>query len=237
MNESANSAEIRQRVKDILRRDLKMGENVRIDDHTPLFNSQADLDSLDMLLLVSSIEREFGFRIPNEAVRQTVFHNVDSLAGYIELNRLSKPTSRVQVIEPIANPLDRLPHGPAFRFVTKVNIIKPGESIEGIWSVHGDEPFFAAHFPGRPIVPGVLLAEALAQISGLLASDSVQHGALAHLDIRFDKPVAPPADILLKSRLTNQLASLRQFQVSASVGDNIVAQGTLALHLSAGGSV
>src|ERR1700722_8288192 len=99
MSEAANSEEIRRRVKEILRRDLKMGDQVHIDDDAPLFNSQNDLDSLDMLLLVSSIEREFGFRIPNEAVGQTVFQNVDSLASYIELNRQSTPLSRVQVIE------------------------------------------------------------------------------------------------------------------------------------------
>jgi 3-hydroxyacyl-[acyl-carrier-protein] dehydratase len=226
------TAEIRQRVKDILRRDLKMGPDVHIDDQMPLFHSDADLDSLDMLLLVSSIEREFGFRIPNEAVGQTVFHNVHSLATYIEQNRQSTPPSKMRIIEPGVSSIDRLPHGPAFRFVTKVNALRAGESVEGLWSVVGDEPFFAAHFPGRPIVPGVLLAEALAQISGLLASDSVKQGVLAHVDIRFEKSVAPPADILLKSRLAHHLGALWQFQVSASVGDNIVAQGTLALHLS-----
>jgi acyl carrier protein len=237
MSEPANSDEIRQRVKDILRRDLKMGDHIHIDDHAPLFNSQNDLDSLDMLLLVSSIEREFGFRIPNEAVGQTVFQSVDSLANYIELNRHSKPVSRVQVIETGVSLLDRLPHGPAFRFVTKINQQKAGESIEGVWSVGGEEPFFAAHFPGRPIVPGVLLAEALAQISGLVMSDTAQRGALAHVDIRFEKPVAPPAEISLKSRLSKHLGAIHQFQVSASVGENVVAQGTLALHLSPGGSV
>jgi 3-hydroxyacyl-[acyl-carrier-protein] dehydratase len=232
MTEPPTSADIRQRVKEILRRDLKMGPDIRIDDQMPLFNSEADLDSLDMLLLVSSIEREFGFRIPNEAVGQTVFQNVDSLAGYIEQNRLSAPVSRVRVIEPGLSPLDRLPHGPAFRFVTKVSELKIGESVDGVWCVIGSEPFFAAHFPGHPIVPGVLLAEALAQISGLIASDAVQQGVLAHMDIRFEKSVAPPADIILKSRLAKNLGSLWQFQVSASVGENIVAQGILALHLT-----
>src|ERR1700709_1942951 len=110
MSEAANSAEERQRVNDILRRDLNMGHDVRIDDDMPLFNSDADLDSLDMWLLVASIEREFGFRIPNEAVGQTVFQNVDSLASYIEQNRGQAPVNRVRVIEPGLMPLDRLPH-------------------------------------------------------------------------------------------------------------------------------
>jgi 3-hydroxyacyl-[acyl-carrier-protein] dehydratase len=233
MTEPANSAEVRQRVKDILRRDLKMGNDVRIDDQMPLFNSDADLDSLDMLLLVSSIEREFGFRIPNEAVGQTVFQNVDSLASYIEQNRGQTSASRVRIIAPGLMPLDRLPHGEPFRFVTKVNQFKTGESIEGIWSVVGSEPFFAGHFPGRPIVPGVLLAEALAQISGLIEDSGVpRQGMLAHVDVRFEKPVVPPADIILKSRLVQSLGELRQFQVSATVGNETIAHGTLALHLS-----
>jgi 3-hydroxyacyl-[acyl-carrier-protein] dehydratase len=237
MTEPTTSADIRQRVKQILRRDLKMGPEVRIDDSMPLFQSAADLDSLDMLLLVSSIEREFGFRIPNEAVGQTVFQSVDTLAAYIEQNRHSAPTSRVKIIEPGNSLVDRLPHGPAFRFVTKINQVKPNESIEGIWTVTGSETFFAAHFPGRPIVPGVLLAESLAQLSGLLVGDAGQHGALAHVDIRFEKAIVPPTDILLKSKLAKHIGALWQFQVSASIGENTAAEGSLTLHLSAGGSV
>jgi 3-hydroxymyristoyl/3-hydroxydecanoyl-(acyl carrier protein) dehydratase len=79
-------------------------------------------------------------------------------------------------------------------------------------------------------VPGVLLTEALAQISGLACAKDGAGGMLAHVDVRFDKPVAPPAEIMLQSRLTRTVASLQQFDVAARVGDTIVASGSITLH-------
>lgn len=138
--------------------------------------------------------------------------------------------------------LDALPHRPPFRFITRVVQLVPGESGEAEWQVQGDEPFFAGHFPKCPIVPGVLLAEALAQLSGLVgflgkelnavhSSDSPPHmvGMLAHLDVRLRRPVAPPAVIVLRSRLDRVLESLYQFEVEARVPAGVAANGRLAL--------
>src|SRR5215212_6111278 len=72
-----------ERLKLILRRDLKLGADAPIADDMPFFGGDIDLDSLDMLLLVTSVEREFGVKIPNEAVGRTVFQSVVSLANYI----------------------------------------------------------------------------------------------------------------------------------------------------------
>ena len=68
----------------ILRRDLKLGPDSPIDESTPLLGGQHDLDSLDILLLLTSVEKEFGIKIPNEAVREDAFRNVGSLAEYID---------------------------------------------------------------------------------------------------------------------------------------------------------
>ena len=68
----------------ILRRDLKLGADTPIDDATPLLGGDHDLDSLDILLLLTSVEKEFGIKIPNEAVRAEAFRSVGSLAGYID---------------------------------------------------------------------------------------------------------------------------------------------------------
>jgi 3-hydroxyacyl-[acyl-carrier-protein] dehydratase len=62
---------------------------------------------------------------------------------------------------------DYLPHRPPFLFVTEVRSLTPGESATGSWQLTGDEPFFAGHFPGRPVLPGVLMVEALAQLGAV----------------------------------------------------------------------
>ncbi|MCH8253125.1 MAG: hypothetical protein IID36_11795 [Planctomycetes bacterium] len=78
--------------------------------------------------------------------------------------------------------LAALPHRPPFRFVDEVVELDPGRRGSGIWRIDGSESFFAGHFPGRPIVPGVLVAEALAQMSGVVA-----------LGANFDLLVVPAA--------------------------------------------
>jgi 3-hydroxymyristoyl/3-hydroxydecanoyl-(acyl carrier protein) dehydratase len=73
------------------------------------------------------------------------------------------------------------------------------------------------------------MAEALAQVSGLAAGVTAGQGRLAHVDVRFEQPVKPPAQIRLRSRLTRTMGTLRQFDVVASVGEKDVARGTIAL--------
>jgi 3-hydroxyacyl-[acyl-carrier-protein] dehydratase len=139
---------------------------------------------------------------------------------------------------PGESPLDRLPHRPPFRFLSRIDAFEAGQSGVGTWVVRGDEPFFQGHFPGEPVVPGVLITEALAQLSGLVgihrpnARGHPAGGRLAHADIRFDHEVVPPAEIQLRSSLTRSLGRLLQFEVSASVKAQVVARGTLALALS-----
>src|SRR4051812_35522804 len=80
-------------IKTILRRDLKLGSDAPIADDMPFFSSDVDLDSLDMLLLVTSIEKEFAIKIPNEAVGRQVFETVSTLANYIHEQVKSKPAA------------------------------------------------------------------------------------------------------------------------------------------------
>jgi 3-hydroxyacyl-[acyl-carrier-protein] dehydratase len=225
--------QIRQRVVEILRRDLKLGSDIQLTDDMPLFESAADLDSLDMLLLVSSIEREFGFRIPSEAVGESVFRSVATLSAYVEENQ-KRGNGKAAPAQPASlNPLDRLPHADPFRFVTRLTEVKTDDFAQGIWVVAGNEAFFTGHFPGNPLVPGVLIAEALAQVSGLISPPpTATGGKLAHVDVRFERPVTPPAEIVLQSRLVRKVVSLQQFEVSASVAGNVVARGTLALQIT-----
>jgi 3-hydroxyacyl-[acyl-carrier-protein] dehydratase len=221
-------------VKSIIRQDLKLGADENIPDDMPLLGGNLDLDSLDVLLLLTSIEKRFKIKIPGEAVGAEVFRTVSTLADYIEKHGEGvQPASPSLATPAIQDPASRLPHRPPFLFVSRVITIQPDDRGEALWSVDGTESFFAGHFPGRPIVPGVLLAEALAQLSGLVPSSSngIQQGRLAHVDVRFREPVTPPAEIRLTSRHAKQMGALRQFQVEARVGESVVAEGTISLHL------
>jgi 3-hydroxyacyl-[acyl-carrier-protein] dehydratase len=228
--------EIVSRVKAIMRRDLKLGNEMDIADDMPFFGGEADIDSLDILLLLGSVEKEFRIKIPNEAVGKQVFQSVGTLVNYIEgqltagnAGNVAGP-SYTQAIDP----LSRLPHGPEFRFVSRVVALRPGESVEAVWSLKGDEAFFAGHFPGRPIVPGVLIAEAMAQAAGLAVplapGGGAVDGKLVQVEVRFEQPVIPPAYIALRCQLTRAIAGLYQFDVTASVGSAVVSRGSLTLN-------
>lgn len=141
--------------------------------------------------------------------------------------------------------LDALPHRPPFRFISDGIELFDGQSGKAVWRVAGDEPFFAGHFPGAPMVPGVLIGEALAQLCGLVVVDrqgareaagGPSPGKLAHLDLRFSRAVAPPADILLEGKLERVFGELWQFDVTARVGGNRVAYGTLTLAIAGSGA-
>ncbi|MDB5358151.1 MAG: putative (3R)-hydroxymyristoyl-[acyl-carrier-protein] dehydratase [Phycisphaerales bacterium] len=229
---SIPSPQTLEQVKTLLRRDLKLGDSA-IPDDMPFFGTDVDLDSLDILLLMTSIEKQFKVKIPSEAVGKQVFQNVSTLAAYVDDQLGGAAGSATSAGAASSGPVDylrRLPHGEGFRFVSRVIAIKERDSGEAEWSVSGEEAFFAAHFPGNPVVPGVLIAEALAQLSGLVGPDNgARSGKLAHVDVRFEQAVAPPATLTLRSKMLRAMGELQQFEVSASVGESVVARGTLAL--------
>ncbi len=146
--------------------------------------------------------------------------------------------------------LELLPHKPPFRFLTSVQRIDRGHCGEALWRVTGEEDFLKGHFPSDPIVPGVLIIEAQAQLSGLVtiyvepsgdgidetagAKSSVDGiiGRLAHMECRFHRAVTPPAEIRLRSKQHGVFEKLYQYEVEAAVGDGVVAKGRLTLALT-----
>jgi 3-hydroxyacyl-[acyl-carrier-protein] dehydratase len=102
--------------------------------------------------------------------------------------------------------VELLPHRPPFRFVDRVVEMVPGERVDARYRVTGDEPFLAGHFPGRPIFPGVLQLEALAQAAAIsLLADPRYAGRLPLFggveDVRFRRQVVPGDELALQIEL------------------------------------
>jgi len=138
-----------------------------------------------------------------------------------------------------------LPHRPPFLFVDRVTKLKPGAFILAERRLRADEPQFTGHFPGRPIMPGVLVAEALAQTSGLLLGLSEWVTArvlpekpkaffLGATNLKFTHPAVPGDLLILRAEGDRSFSGLFRFQVEATVGRNLIASGTLTLALVGG---
>jgi 3-hydroxyacyl-[acyl-carrier-protein] dehydratase len=138
--------------------------------------------------------------------------------------------------------LSVLPHRPPFLFVDRVVKLDAYKSIVAERDLRADEPQFAGHFPGRPVMPGVLVAEALAQTSGLLLGLSERILApaaplkpkafmLATIKLKFTHPVVPGDVLILRAESDRHFAGLFRFNVEATVGRNLIASGSLTLAL------
>jgi 3-hydroxyacyl-[acyl-carrier-protein] dehydratase len=123
-----------------------------------------------------------------------------------------------------------LPHREPFIFVDKVLAHAPGETAECAKTFAPETPFFAGHFPGDPIVPGVILAEALAQTAGIAAGQSGKRFHLSALRMmKFPAPARPAEEVRLHARKAGVVGGLWQFECRAVVGDRVVAEGVIVL--------
>jgi 3-hydroxyacyl-[acyl-carrier-protein] dehydratase len=131
--------------------------------------------------------------------------------------------------------LKLLPHRYPFLLVDRVLELKPGESIRALKNVTYNEPFFTGHFPGRPVMPGVMIIEALAQAAGILtfvSSNIVPHEETRFYFVgidkaRFRKPVEPGDQLLLTAQLERSLRGIWKFSTSALVGQVEVAHAEM----------
>ena len=127
-----------------------------------------------------------------------------------------------------------LPHGYPFLLVDRIIEVEPGKRIIGIKNVTYNEPFFPGHFPGRPIMPGVLIIEAMAQTAGILVFSSLPQEQfktpvyfLGIDNVRFRKPVVPGDQLRLELEITKHRQSIWGFKGKALVDGNLVAEAEL----------
>lgn len=131
--------------------------------------------------------------------------------------------------------LEHLPHRFPFLLVDKVVDFEPGKYLVAIKNVTVNEPFFPGHFPGRPVFPGVLIMEALAQATGLLAfktqgtkPDGRSLYYFAGIDnCRFKQPVLPGDQLRLEVQVIKAKRGIWKFKAEAKVEDKLVAEAEL----------
>jgi len=125
--------------------------------------------------------------------------------------------------------LEKLPHRYPFLMVDRVLEIEKNVRIRALKNVTINEPFFQGHFPTRPVMPGVLMLEALAQAAALLAFDTRGEGAdedsvyyFVGIDgARFKRPVEPGDQLILDVQMDRNKAGIYKFNAQAFVGDEL----------------
>jgi beta-hydroxyacyl-ACP dehydratase FabZ len=130
--------------------------------------------------------------------------------------------------------MELLPHRYPFLLVDRVIKLVPGETIIALKNVTMNEPFFQGHFPGKPIMPGVLIIEAMAQVGGLLAYESgpseSRHRLIYFMGmdkVRFRKPVVPGDQIIFEARILKFRLKAAKMSGTAKVEDQLVAEAEL----------
>jgi 3-hydroxyacyl-[acyl-carrier-protein] dehydratase len=131
--------------------------------------------------------------------------------------------------------LKQLPHRYPFLLVDRVLAIDKGKTIRALKNVTMNEPFFQGHFPHRPVMPGVLMLEALAQAAALLAFDALDTSPsddtvyyFAGIDgARFKRPVEPGDQLILDVALLRMKAGIFKFKARALVGDDLAVEAEL----------
>jgi 3-hydroxyacyl-[acyl-carrier-protein] dehydratase len=121
-----------------------------------------------------------------------------------------------------------LPHRYPFLLVDRIIDLQPGESITGIKNVTFNEPFFQGHFPGQPIMPGVLIIEAMAQVAGIAAFSSGMEGKAVYFmsieKAKFRRPVVPGDQLRLEIKVLQQRGNVWKFSGAATVEGKLASE-------------
>lgn len=131
--------------------------------------------------------------------------------------------------------LEHLPHRYPFLLVDRVLSLEPGKSIVALKNVTINEPFFPGHYPHHPVMPGVLIIEAMAQVAALLSFKSMDSKPdeksvyyFAGIDgARFKRPVTPGDQLIFKVELIRSMRGVFKFKASAEVDGQLAAEAEL----------
>jgi UDP-3-O-[3-hydroxymyristoyl] N-acetylglucosamine deacetylase/3-hydroxyacyl-[acyl-carrier-protein] dehydratase len=161
---------------------------------------------------------------------------VKQLKKYADRNKLARQfqhEKKAGVIFDINAIQSILPHRYPFLLIDKIVEFKLDEKIVSIKNVTVNEPFFQGHFPGNPIMPGVLIIEAMAQTGGIMmlnGNDNIKDSVVFFMGIdkaRFRKPVLPGDTLVIEAVMTNKRRSVCQFEAKAFVRGELVCEAAL----------
>ena len=132
----------------------------------------------------------------------------------------------------------RIPHRPPFLLIDRAEEYRENQSIVGVKMVTINEPFFVGHFPGRPVMPGVLIIEAIAQTGGVLMSKSmdvdVENKGIMFISVdncRFRYPVRPGDVLKMPVEVVRARGDVFKFRGQGMVGDKVAAECEFAAML------
>ncbi len=137
--------------------------------------------------------------------------------------------------ESLGRALESLPHGVEFRFIDRLLALDPGMAGVGEYQVRGDEPFLRGHFPNQPLMPGVLLLEAGAQLAGTVAQSDPKVSPMPGLKLTAVRGAkilgtARPGEVIrLEARVIGRLGNLVHTHATASVNGMLVMEAELTL--------
>jgi 3-hydroxyacyl-[acyl-carrier-protein] dehydratase len=132
--------------------------------------------------------------------------------------------------------MNKLPHRYPFLLVDRIIDLQPNVGITAIKNVTINEPFFQGHFPGKPIMPGVLMVEAMAQVAGVLAfSSGVEAKSVFFMSIekaKFRRPVVPGDQLKIDIKVLHQRGNVWKFSGEAKVDDKTAAEADFTAMIS-----
>ncbi len=124
--------------------------------------------------------------------------------------------------------MKHLPHRYPFLLVDRIIELQPGVSAKGLKNVTMNEPFFQGHFPGQPIMPGVLIIEAMAQVAGVMAFRSGMEGGSVYFmsidNAKFRRPIVPGDQVIMDIKVLKQRGNVWKFSGSATVDGKLVSE-------------